>query len=224
MKILLKILGILLILSGLTLLLTEDFLAGLFSILFGIYLLKYKKSNKQNKNANSKNTIESPKSIIAKKQPSLDQHFFFNVVGISKKNDRSEDIQKLIKEFVKDELEYGGLDKYEGMTNKEILEYEEDVYEVDIYGFDEISLEPEPENPYDSNAIKVIHDEIGHIGYVPRDSTDRVKTALQNDYDLEWKLVGGKMKYVDQDEYKVRTKTLNYGIVINIYYSVKATN
>lgn len=221
MKILLKILGILLILSGLTLLLTEDFLAGLFSILFGIYLLKYKKSNRQNKNANSKNAIES-KSTIAKYQSSFDQHFFFNVVGISKKNDRNEDIQKLIKAFVKDELEYGGLDKYEGMTNKEILEYEEDVYEVDIYGFDEISLEPEPENPYDPNAVKVIHEEIGHIGYVPREYTDRVKTALRNDYEIEWKLAGGRLKYVDDDEYKVKTKTLNYGVVIDIYYSIKA--
>ena len=107
------------------------------------------------------------------------------------------------------------------LSNKQRSLNMEDVYEADIYGYSEITLTTEPNNEYDPNAIKVMHKEIGHIGYVPKELTNRVKTALKNDCEIEWKLVGGKMKYIDYDEDKVRTKTLNYGVIIDIYYSIK---
>jgi hypothetical protein len=145
-------------------------------------------------------------------------HINFNVVGISKNNDVGQDIQSLIKDFVKEEIEMGNVDAYEGLTNKEILMDDLEVYEVDIYGDYEIELVPEPDNLFDPEAIKVIHDEIGHLGYVPREMTSRVSEAIENDADLEWKLVGGKIKYADLESDKVRTKTLNYGVSIDLYY------
>lgn len=167
------------------------------------------------KSKESKTASEPVPKVVKTPKPN---HIYFNVVGISAKNDVGKDIQTLIKDFVKEEIEMENVDTYEGLTNKEILSDDLEVYEVDIYGDYEIELVPEPENPYDLNAIKVIHDEIGHIGYVPRDMTSKVSEAIENDAVLEWKLVGGKIKYADLETDKVRTKTLNYGVSIDLYY------
>lgn len=146
------------------------------------------------------------------------QHYYFNVVGISKKNDKGQDIQKLIKEYVAEQIKMGHTEQYEDMSNAEILESGEQVYEADIYGDYEIKFEFEPINQYDPNAIKIIHEDIGHIGYVPKEETTKLKSILTGDYDLTWKLIGGKAKYIDEDEDKVKTKTLSYGITIDLYY------
>ena len=153
-------------------------------------------------------------------KPSKQKHFYFNVAGITKKNDKGKDIQRLIQKYVKKEIELQGY-SYNGMTDKEIYESGEDrVYEADISGSYEIIFEPEPNNPHDPNAIKVIHKEIGHVGYVPREYTDRMHHVLKNkEYEIEWKLVGGKYKYIDYEEDKVKTETLNYGITIDVYYT-----
>lgn len=37
------------------------------------------------------------------------------------------------------------------------------------------TLEPEPTNPYDSNAIKVLAPDGHHVGYVPKDMTEEVR-------------------------------------------------
>ncbi len=212
-----KILGIFLIAFGVMGLLTllVDFtiiglLSGIILIALGYNLFKNKKSVPMH---NNRTTSYSPTSET---KPSTGRSFSFNVVGISKKNDQGDNIQKLIREFVKDQIEFSGEDVYEGMSNKEILEDGVDVFEVDLGDYGDIELIPEPDNPYDPNAIKVIHEDIGHIGYVPKESTQKVKSVLDKDYEVEWKLVGGKKKYVDYDEDKVKTETLHYGMVIDI--------
>ncbi len=44
-------------------------------------------------------------------------------------------------------------------------------------------LVPEPENPHDANAIKIVEATTGtHIGYVPAKETNDVRTFLQNDF------------------------------------------
>ena len=136
----------------------------------------------------------------------------FKVAGVTKKNDEGKDIQKLISDYVKEWLTYN--DAYEGLTNKDILEdyYGDKVYEVDIYDFGDIMFEPEPDNPYDENAIKVIHGELGHIGYVPRTDTSKVLDIIQNDYKVSGEILGGKYKYVDEYEDKVRVEKHNYGV------------
>lgn len=164
---------------------------------------------------------DQPESAVtpqpAKGEPEPKNHFYFNVVGVTRKNDQGKDIQKLIRAYVKDEVEFSG-SAYEGLTNKEILESGEDVYEADVSGNYEVTLQPEPSNPYDPDAVKVIHESIGHIGYVPREHTGKALKAISEDHEIEWRIVGGKYKYVDREEEKVRTKTLTYGITVDVDY------
>lgn len=157
------------------------------------------------KNLNEEKITSKPKREIT-----------FRVAGIS-----MGDIQKNIKSMVKEEKEYG--DQYDGLTNKDILEmYSEGdkIYEVNINGTSEIQLMPEPENKYDPNAIKVIHAEIGHIGYVPAVECEKVKKVLSKDYSIEWKLIGGKYKYIeydyDNDKDVVRIQNDTYGVQITL--------
>lgn len=218
MKALLIILGILLLLLAI-----YQPVLLIFAIVIFYFVYKNKGKNKKAKTTiESKNAVQSQKNIVHSQpvKTTEQKHFFFNVAGISKTNDKGQDIQRLIREYVKRELEFHE-DAYDGMTNKEIFESgEEKVYEVNLSGSYEIIFEPEPENPYDPKAIKVIHGDIGHVGYVPQDFTDQMHYVLKNkDYEIEWKLIGGKYKYVDYDEDKVKTKTLNYGIVIDVYYT-----
>lgn len=198
--------------------------APILALFFLLGAFLYYKKRKSSKNPASTSPISTTqnadKSNNSNKNYPNKKHICFRVAGISKKNDRNEDIQKLIKGFVKQEIEMQDY-SYDGMTNKEIFECGKEVYEADIDGCDEISFVPEPDNPYDPNAIKVIHDEIGHIGYVPADMAKRVSDIISSDYDIEWKLVGGKYKYVDIDDFgeeKVKTETLTYGISIDLYY------
>lgn len=225
-----KIFGVLIMIFGvlsLVLLFVEFSLINLFLPLLLIFLgYKLFKSNKSTRTKavhrsyqsikDNQNSPTAPSSSSIKKTSS--NTFYFKVVGISKKNDEGKDIQKLIKQYVKDEID-SGEEVYEGLTNKEIIEdgYDE-IYEVDLYGFDEINLIPEPDNPYDPDAIKVFHEEIGHIGYVPSDMTSRVRAALKKGCNIEWKLLGGKKKVLDDLEDKVLTETLNYGMSIEVKY------
>lgn len=52
-----------------------------------------------------------------------------------------------------------------------------------------ITLEPEPDNPHDPNAIKVVHHAVGCIGYVPADFTDEVRDYIEDfpKYDIFYK-------------------------------------
>ena len=54
-----------------------------------------------------------------------------------------------------------------GMTYREGIEKYMGEYEG--------TLEPEPTNPYDANAIKILAPDGHHVGYVPKDMTIRVR-------------------------------------------------
>lgn len=41
------------------------------------------------------------------------------------------------------------------------------------------TLEPEPDNPYDQNAIKVLASDGHHVGYVPKDMTKEIRDNAQ---------------------------------------------
>lgn len=67
---------------------------------------------------------------------------------------------------------------------------------------DELVLEPEPSNPHDDLAIKIIHKTSGQfLGYVPREQTTAVHTAREQGFEVfcrvtcyqphtKWKEVG----------------------------------
>lgn len=52
-----------------------------------------------------------------------------------------------------------------------------------------ITLAPEPDNPHDPNAIKVVHHAVGCIGYVPANFTDEVRDYIKDfpKYDIFYK-------------------------------------
>jgi len=213
-----KVGGVVLMLFGVVGLFTmsDGFSFSTLVIAVAFMFLGYKLFKGKSKSKVIAKTVTAPTSNIPTKKKVTNQ-LSFRVAGISKKNDRQEDIQKLIKEYVAEAIELGHTEAYEEMTNAEIKEDGGEFYEADLYGYDEIELIPEPTNPHDPNAIKVMHEEIGHIGYVPAEYTEQVKSIMDKDYEVEWKLLGGKMKYVDEDD-KVKTKTLTYGIAIDLDY------
>lgn len=54
-----------------------------------------------------------------------------------------------------------------------------------------LSLEAEPDNPYDDHAVKVIHDPTNtHIGYLARENNYDVFSALANGDELCIEIVG----------------------------------
>lgn len=62
-------------------------------------------------------------------------------------------------------------------------------------GYDELSLEREPDNQYDSNAIKVIHHDPldgseTHLGYVEKDIAAEIASQLDAGYIATVKIVG----------------------------------
>gem|GEM_PF-2070168 len=128
-------------------------------------------------------------------------------------------IQREIKAMVKEEKDIDYL--YKGLSNEEILEkYSEKdkIYEVYMHGNHEIKLILEPENKYDPIAIKVVHEEIGDVGYVPAINCKRVKKALEDGDSIEWKLIGGKYKCIrhEPEKHKKVVKVYNheYGIMM----------
>lgn len=182
------------------------------------------KRNKDKSVSNSRveqNNI-APRETITKSKKTdkvttkQEKELTFRVAGVTFNG-----IQGKLKAMVKDEKELG--DSYEGLSNKEILEaYSEDdkIYEVEIAGSNEIKLIPDPKNKFDTNAIKVLLDEVGDIGYVPATDCKRVKKILEDGYSIQWRLLGGKHKYIEYDEEKdkdvVKIENNTYGIMITL--------
>lgn len=55
---------------------------------------------------------------------------------------------------------------------------------------DKLSLEAEPDNAYDSHAVKVIHNPTGtHLGYIARENNFEIFQALENDEPLVVEIV-----------------------------------
>lgn len=182
-------------------------------------IFKKDKSNLANQAKVEQNTIEAKETeqIIAKPKPKLKKEIKFRVAGVTFNG-----IQGKLKNMVKNEKEL--VDSYEGLSDKEILEiYLEDdrIYEVVIAGSNKIKLIPDPENKFDSNAIKVVLDEVGNVGYVPATDCKRVKKILEKGYSIQWQLIGGKHKYIKYDEEKdkevVNIENNTYGIMITLY-------
>ena len=49
---------------------------------------------------------------------------------------------------------------------------------------DKLTLEAEPNNPYDANAIKVLSPEGNQIGYLSMEMAEKVKPALDNQTEI----------------------------------------
>jgi len=192
----------------------------------GIKLFNSTKGNKKSspiktKPIVAKTTITEPPKYNTPLEKSNKKYYTFKVAGVTKRNDEGDNIQYLISEYVKEQLEF--IDAYDGLKNREILEeyYDDRVYEIsDLFlNKNEIRLVFEPDNPYDPNAIKIISEFMGHIGYVPKDDNIKVSEIIKNkNYNITAQIIGGKYKYVDQDEDKINIENDNYGVEVEISY------
>lgn len=88
------------------------------------------------------------------------------------------------------------------LKKRELIEEDilnERIYQYEFYPI-KTELIPEPDNPYDPNAVKVIVDG-EHVGYIKKGSCSRILKLLREDMieKIETEIKGGKYKIVLYD-------------------------
>lgn len=111
------------------------------------------------------------------------------------------------------------------LTKKEIVDsflYDEKIFKYDFFITD-AKLVPEPENPYDPNAIKVLFNGV-LVGYVKRGSCSHVKKLLASGKikRIDGEITGGKYKLVyyddESDSYQTEHDEYSYRVTVSISY------
>lgn len=87
-------------------------------------------------------------------------------------------------------------------TKKELIEEgltEERIWETEFYP-SKVELVPEPDNPYDPNAIKVVVDG-EHVAYIKQGSCKHLLKVIKEDRikKIECEIGGGRYKYIAED-------------------------
>jgi uncharacterized membrane protein YqaE (UPF0057 family) len=198
-------------------------------VIHAIYIVYKYKSERSgiNQAAVTSSTIET-RPITQTEPPRVQKKnniITFNVAGVSYENDKGKKIQPLLRKIAKEISEENGIPVY---TNKEILEDYIVVSEFEDVEFgDYVSLEKEPDNKFDKNAIKVLinlgNDSL-HIGYVPKSVNVRVGQLMDSNsiHYIDAVFVGGKVKEVeysdekDKDIVVVNELTLGVEITLDI--------
>lgn len=99
----------------------------------------------------------------------------------------------------------------------------EDFFKVYQYFFDpiKVNIEPEPDNPADPNALKVIVDG-NHVGYIKKGSIPHVKKMLSGDKIISMKAIIGGGKYrefwlnEETDKWETSRGETPYSVTIEI--------
>lgn len=116
-------------------------------------------------------------------------------------------------------------------TKREL--FEEELFDERIYEYwfdpDKVELIPEPDNPNDPNAIKVVVDDV-HIGYIKAGSCTHVRNVMEagNISAITCDIYGGKYKILeleneddDRDprisDYTLTKESDDFGATITIY-------
>lgn len=135
----------------------------------------------------------------------------FRVAGVSYK-------QKEIEELASENPDYS-------LSKKDLCDIYSDgdtIYKYDFY-ISNVSLEPEPTNEFDANAVKVIVDGI-HIGYIKDGKCTEVKNILNSGKKLsiDIEIHGGpyKMLSIDEDDVcTIEKDTDNFSAKVSITYN-----
>lgn len=109
------------------------------------------------------------------------------------------------------------------MSKKEIIDSSMENEKIYAVEFDpqRVELEPEPDNPHDPNAIKVIVDGV-HVGYIKKGSTAHVRNLLAAGGKVSAEIYGGKYKMLchydedDDDVYEMECDEDMYGVTVSI--------
>lgn len=115
-----------------------------------------------------------------------------------------------------------GAEAYWGLTAKELredLEYGGIVYKYESFSTHQVTLEKEPDNEYDQNAIKIFVHGI-FVGYIPKAKTAILHNAIDQqdlDYTLIVRIVGGPYKKFDIIKDKIiNVKNENFGLKLKV--------
>lgn len=100
-----------------------------------------------------------------------------------------------------------------GMEDERVYKYEETYCTA--------ALEPEPDNQYDPNAIRVLAEGV-HIGYIKKESAAHVKKLLEEDRiaRMSITITGGpyKMAYLNEDDRpRIEKDTQNFSAKLDIF-------
>lgn len=196
LKILCLIIGVIIILLGGIILSAGETGAGVFVLAFAVlffwlaFLLHKRRPAKAGK-------MEQLKG----KQNSSNKALEFEVRGLDY---RLEDFLTLAQE-----------NKRYKLSDEEILEKYPSgrVYRYWLNNLRTVELVPEPDNPHDPNAIKVMLEGV-HVGYVPRDLCLAVAEKLQQGYMPKVKVRGGPYKYVSDG--RVNQSRAEYEITVSL--------
>lgn len=139
----------------------------------------------------------------------LKKYETFHVAGITHK-------QKEIFQMAYENEDYS-------MSKKEIIDSGKEDERIYKYEFDPVHVEliPEPDNPYDPKAIKVVIDGV-HVGYIKKGSTSRVRNLLKAGGKVSAEIKGGPYKvllyrYEDgEDRYDMETGETSYFVSVQI--------
>ena len=108
------------------------------------------------------------------------------------------------------------------MTKNEIVDAymtDENIYKY-VVQINEVELIPEPDNPHDPNAIKIIADGV-HIGYVPAKSTKKIRQLLEKHPEIMCEVYGGPSKIVFEESdgsYTMKKSDHNIGAEVILKY------
>lgn len=100
-----------------------------------------------------------------------------------------------------------------GMENERIYQYEFDPHRVELI--------PEPSNPYDPNAIKVVIDNV-HVGYIKKGSTTRARNLLNAGGKVTAEIKGGPYKILlyrnedGKDSYEMEHEEIPFSVAVHI--------
>lgn len=150
-----------------------------------------------------------PKATSASDQPLLRAHIKTFVTGLN-----YEGRQGIIASWKESMYE-----PYDGISTKEMKEDGYGTYYKypKDYETDALTFEPEPTNQYDSNAVKVIHKDMGFIGYIPKEDNERLLKLIDSkeSFYVDSEVYGGQYKEVDDGD--ITTNNEPYGISLRIY-------
>ena len=155
--------------------------------------------------------FEEAESIVNEKT------YSFKVAGIS---NYYNNLEKIIRSL----LNQGILEKFDGYTNKEIIEYDAGMTIFEHQFIKGAKLEPYSYKEKD--AIKILlpdyNDKWYEIGSVPKKDLNQVIELLNKDKitNIEFVITGGEAKYINDDVDKpyIVEKEYDYGILIYITY------
>ncbi|NLW52177.1 MAG: hypothetical protein GXY87_02295 [Tissierellia bacterium] len=148
-------------------------------------------------------------------------NFSTYVVGLHHFNEDGENRYQIISDYLNSCV--NPKFKYSGYSDEDMIAdgfyFGEKIYEYSYSEISTIKLIVEKDNKFDKNPIKVYHNTVKDLGYIPSIHKDKVNDILEN-YTivyLELEITGGKFKNVENGVI-VKGET-SLGLNVNIFYS-----